>query len=117
MGVRTKFVGMSPRGGIFTGKSAYHATSHHGFNKEDQIWSLAWKWQGPQCIRMFLWLVLHDRLKTNGELQRRHIVTGSGCARCGASLENTLPVLRDCMVARRFGIESSLNRINQLFTL
>lgn len=90
------------RRGIFTGKSAYHATSHHGFNKEDQTWSLAWKWQGPQCIHMFLWLVLHDRLKTNGELQRRHIVAGSGCARCGASLENTLPVLRDCMVARRF---------------
>lgn len=58
--------------------------------------------QGRKCIRIFLLLVLHDRLKTNAELLRRHIPTGSGCTRSAASLENTLHVLRDCMATKRF---------------
>ena len=40
--------------GSFIVQSAYHAISSHGHNKEDQIWSLAWNWQGPHCIRIFL---------------------------------------------------------------
>lgn len=63
--------------GIFTVKSAYHAISNYNQGMEDQIWSLAWGWKGPQCIRIFIWLVLHDRLKTNSELMRRHIPKGT----------------------------------------
>lgn len=87
--------------GNFSTNSAYHAISAHNQGMVDQIWSLVWSWPGPQCIRIFIWLVLHDRLKTKVELVRRHISTGSHCDRCGDSLESTLYVLRDYMVAKR----------------
>lgn len=67
----------------------------------DHVRRLAWSWQGPQCIRLFIWLVLHDRLKTKAELMGRYNSTGSVCDRCGESLESALHVLRDCMVAKR----------------
>ena len=39
-----------------------------------------------------------NRLKTKAKLFRRHIVDDMSCARCGCVVENTLDVLRDCLV-------------------
>lgn len=39
--------------GNFTVKLAYHAISNHGYNKEDQIWSLASKWARPKMYSYF----------------------------------------------------------------
>uniref|UniRef100_A0A2C9UN59 Reverse transcriptase zinc-binding domain-containing protein n=1 Tax=Manihot esculenta TaxID=3983 RepID=A0A2C9UN59_MANES len=36
-------------------------------------------WPGPQRIKTFLWLLLHERLLTNGERCRRHIVSSDLC--------------------------------------
>ncbi|KAH9723430.1 putative leucine-rich repeat receptor-like serine/threonine-protein kinase [Citrus sinensis] len=88
--------------GNFTVKSAYDALSKEIKGEDDQIWSCVWRWNGPQSIRVFLWLVLHNRLKTKAEISRRHVHLDSSCDRCGDGDENTLHVLRDCMVARRF---------------
>ncbi|KAH9735403.1 putative ribonuclease H protein [Citrus sinensis] len=88
--------------GNFTVKSAYDALSKELKGDDDQIWSCVWRWNGPQSIRVFLWLVLYNRLKTKAEISRRHVHLDSSCDRCGDGDENTLHVLRDCMVARRF---------------
>ncbi|KAH9647730.1 putative ribonuclease H protein [Citrus sinensis] len=56
---------------------------------------------GPQAIRVFIWTVLHDRLKIKRELMRRHLVSNGYCDRCGLDLESTLHVLRDCPMAKR----------------
>lgn len=50
---------------------------------------------------IFIWLVLHNRLKIKAEILRRHIQIGSVCDRCGTSVEDTLHVIRDCLVAKR----------------
>ena len=54
--------------GKFTVKSAYDHLAQPYLHERDMIWRLAWSWKGPQSIKTFIWLVLHNRLKTRGEL-------------------------------------------------
>ncbi|EEF38074.1 conserved hypothetical protein [Ricinus communis] len=39
-----------------------------------QHWKNVWGWEGPERVRMFLWLAMHARLLTNGERARRGFV-------------------------------------------
>lgn len=86
--------------GSFTVKSAYHAISKNIFSMDDCRWNLAWSWKGPQSIRIFIWLVLHDRVKTKSELSRRHFSCDT-CDRCGCGREDLLHAIRDYMVVRK----------------
>ena len=67
---------------------------------EDYCWRSIWRWKGPQSVRIFLWQALHDCLKTKSELARRHIPISEACDRCGASIEDTLHALRDCVAVK-----------------
>lgn len=89
------------RKGQFSVKLAYEdlSASQHGI--KDSAWKLVWKWRGRQAIRTFLWLVMHDRLKTKLEIARRRIPIEYNCNRCGADKETTMHVLRDCFIAKR----------------
>ena len=44
---------------------------------------------------------MHNRLKTNEELARRHVITDSSCIRCGQSREDALHAVRDCVDSKR----------------
>lgn len=79
-----------------TVKSAYNLLAQSQWNDRDNFWWLAWSWKGPQSVKIFIWLVFHNRLKTRGELASRHLNIDSSCERCGYGLENTIHVLRDC---------------------
>lgn len=50
--------------GSFSTKSAYLLVNDNGYNKTDSPWQAIWKWKGPQSIKTFLWLLVHDKLKT-----------------------------------------------------
>lgn len=89
------------RRGEFSVKSAYETINENQHAVEALVWNLAWKWKGPQCIKTFIWLVIHDRLKTKAEVIRRHILMDNSYERCGIEVETTLHVLRDCLVAKR----------------
>ncbi|CAL1361606.1 unnamed protein product [Linum trigynum] len=43
-------------------------------------WKCLWKWPGPNRIKHFLWLALHDRLMTNAERKRRKLTSNDSCA-------------------------------------
>ncbi|KAH9734521.1 putative ribonuclease H protein [Citrus sinensis] len=87
--------------GHFTAKSAY-LSLHQPDNVADKsLWNLAWKWNGPQSIRTFIWLAISNRLKTKSELLRRHITMDATCCSCSHHLEDTIHVLRDCIIARQ----------------
>ncbi|KAH9660103.1 putative ribonuclease H protein [Citrus sinensis] len=70
-------------------------------NGDRNFWHLAWSWKGPQSICVFLWLLLHGRLKTRKELHKRHLVVSTQYDRCGGLVEDILHTLRDCVTARR----------------
>ena len=50
--------------GNFSASSAYNAISSPDNYLQDSIWNMVWKWQGPQSVKVFIWLALHGRLKT-----------------------------------------------------
>ena len=87
--------------GNFIVRSAYHYLAGSRHDDKDLNWFLTWRWKGPQAICVFIWTVLHDRLKTKRELMRRHLVSNGYCDRCGLDLESTLHVLRDCPMTQR----------------
>ncbi|KAH9680258.1 putative ribonuclease H protein [Citrus sinensis] len=76
--------------GNFTVRSAYHYLAGSRHEDKDSSWLLAWRWNGPQAICVFISIVLHDRLKTKRELMRRHFASNGYCDRCGLDLESTL---------------------------
>ncbi|KAL9462413.1 hypothetical protein AB3S75_000421 [Citrus x aurantiifolia] len=94
------FLGGSPNG-IFSVRAAYELLDESMGSGSQIDWRLAWNWKGPHSIRVFLWLLLHGRLKTREELNRRHITVSIYCDRCGGSVEDILHSLRDCVTARR----------------
>ncbi|KAH9666802.1 putative ribonuclease H protein [Citrus sinensis] len=86
--------GLDPSG-MFTVRSAYASLCYHHLADHDRIWKLPWSWKGPQSIRLFLWQLMHGKLKTHVELARRHINAPEGCDRCGGAVEDILHALRD----------------------
>ncbi|KAH9727055.1 putative ribonuclease H protein [Citrus sinensis] len=99
-GANSYFWGVSSNG-IFSVKSAYELLDDPVINADRNFWRLAWSWKGPHSIRVFLWLLLHGRLKTRKEFHRRHLVVSTQCDRCGGPVEDILHTLRDCVMARR----------------
>ncbi|KAH9770878.1 putative ribonuclease H protein [Citrus sinensis] len=87
--------------GRFTSKSAYLFLNNSNCSKDAHFWKLIWQWKGPQRVKIFLWLVMHGKIKTREELFKRHIVDKMNCERCGHERENVMHALRDCFVAKR----------------
>lgn len=90
------------KSGRFTTHSAYLAISEDNSMHNNRLWRMVWRWKGPQSVRIFLWQVFHDRVKTKAELVRRHIPILISCDRCGAMTEDAIHALRDCPLVKRF---------------
>ncbi|MBA0684863.1 hypothetical protein Goari_026414, partial [Gossypium aridum] len=62
-------------------------------------WHLVWRCH-TQRVRAFLWLLWDNRLLTNDERVRRGMASSGCCEHCGASMENSIHVVRDCLFGR-----------------
>ncbi|KAH9723967.1 putative ribonuclease H protein [Citrus sinensis] len=111
-GVDSFFWGVSFNG-IFFVKSAYELLDDPIGNGDHNFWRLAWSWKGSHSIRVFLWLLLHGRLKTRKELNRRHLALSTQCDICGGPVEDILHTLRDCVTARRMNLMRNTNDTSQ----
>ncbi|RYR24144.1 hypothetical protein Ahy_B02g057644 [Arachis hypogaea] len=65
----------------------------------DHLFKLAWKWNGPERIRSFIWLVAHETILTNTKRKRRHLTIDARCHQCNFVTEDALHVLRNCSSA------------------
>ncbi|KAA3460139.1 reverse transcriptase [Gossypium australe] len=86
--------------GSFSIRSAYWALKENSWRPKDDDWKIVWKYKGPQRVKIFLWLVVNQKLLTNSERSRRGINHSSACPRCGQDPEDTMHVLRDCLMAK-----------------
>ncbi|KAA3476291.1 putative LRR receptor-like serine/threonine-protein kinase [Gossypium australe] len=86
--------------GSFSIRSAYWTLKENSWRPKDDNWKVVWKYQGPQRVRIFLWLVANQRLLTNSERSRRGIAHSIACPRCGHNPKDIMHVLRDCLMAR-----------------
>ncbi|KAA3453503.1 reverse transcriptase [Gossypium australe] len=84
----------------FSIRSTYWTLKENSWRPKDDNWKIIWKYQGPQRVRIFLWLVTNQRLLTNSERSRRGIAQSSACQRCDHNLEDIMHVLCDCLMAK-----------------
>ncbi|CAL1388501.1 unnamed protein product [Linum trigynum] len=82
--------------GRFRLKSAYKVVANKLDLTRSKEWKQLWKWKGPNIIRHFLWLALHDRLLTNQERVRRKFTDDGSCKHCNGIEETTEHILRHC---------------------
>ncbi|CAN1155982.1 Putative ribonuclease H protein At1g65750, partial [Linum perenne] len=85
--------------GRFSIKSAYNIILSQIDTTRPELWATIWKWRGPNRTRVFLWLVVQEKLLTNRERVRRHMTTTTTCEHCQHPLESVSHVLRDYVSA------------------
>ncbi|CAN1122461.1 Putative ribonuclease H protein At1g65750 [Linum perenne] len=83
--------GPDPKG-KFSIKTAYEILDTYSDVSTGSIWRSIWKWEGPNRVRHFLWLIAHEKVLTNSERCRRHLTDDSRCHRCPNSVEDVLHV-------------------------
>lgn len=88
--------------GIFSLKTAYSslAATTDPRVQQDPLFSLVWRWGGPQRIKSFLWKLAHGKLLTNDECLRRSMCEDTTCSRCDYLDETITHCLRDCEEVR-----------------
>ncbi|MBA0734684.1 hypothetical protein Gogos_018582, partial [Gossypium gossypioides] len=87
--------------GCFSFKSAYHKVKESSWNFVEEAWKLPWKVEVPQRVRVFLWLVLKQKLLTQAERLRCGVINDARCSVCGHGYENVLHAIRDCDAAKK----------------
>ncbi|KAK9149068.1 hypothetical protein Scep_007825 [Stephania cephalantha] len=92
-------------GGEFTVALAYKASHKDSWRPNICRWDLAWKWEGPERIRMFIWLVFQGALLANVERKRRHLTEFDTCEVCGEHVETIEHTLRQCPISTSIWIK------------
>ncbi|CAN1351644.1 Putative ribonuclease H protein At1g65750 [Linum perenne] len=92
--------GLEPNG-CYSVKSGYILARNMDEESNNEIWKRIWKWEGPQRVRQFLWLALHNRLLTNAERHRRHLTDTAECGACANDTETVDHILRGCPMAQQ----------------
>ena len=78
------------------GKANYKSTNYYKFVFKDvqvhQVFCWIWKSKCTMKLKVFAWLLFHDRLNTRNMLKRRHYNIGDdhNCLLCGLNIEETV---------------------------
>ncbi|CAN1146791.1 Putative ribonuclease H protein At1g65750 [Linum perenne] len=84
----------------------------------NDIWQIAWKWEGPHRIRHFLWTAIHGRLLTNSETVRHYLTGTRECSFCNSSPETIEHLFRCCQITRQvWGKVSSISGSDPFFSM
>lgn len=85
----------------FTVKSAYELACKHDAAEQWVGWKHPWKTKTVQRVRVFSWILSHEKLITNKERWSRQITVSPDCSRCHQGVEDTLHAVSDCPWARQ----------------
>lgn len=64
-------------------------------SNDDPLFKKVWDWKGPIRLRAFLWKLIHGKLLTNVERNRRGMTVDVTCPRSNPSFEAMMHLLRD----------------------
>ncbi|MBA0811146.1 hypothetical protein Gohar_003075 [Gossypium harknessii] len=77
------------------------------WNSKDELSKIPRKFQKPQRIRLFIWMVLKDPLLTNVKHARRGLGDNSAYGICDHNFEDFFHVIRDCSTAKAIWAQDS----------
>lgn len=105
--------------GKFFAISAYALSLDATLELEWTRWKLIWKLRVRQRVKVFLWLLSHDKMLINYALLRRSIAESSTCSTCDSLKEDSLQAIllvhmhcRTVLRLGKFGYHWSLNSSN-----
>lgn len=104
----------------FTTKSCYHSLLEKSTNSPTQLINFKWIWKLPilSKIKIFIWLLCHDRLPTKVYLNRIGLIQSNTCAYCQDTEENIRHVFLECKNVTVFWEELGLaNLIRHIHTI
>ncbi|CAL2268929.1 unnamed protein product [Prunus armeniaca] len=90
-------------------RTATSTSSGNGFRAG---WNTLWKARVQGKIKLLWWKICRGILPTKAALSKRKVPLETSCVFCGAKLETTIHILRDCSFAGGVWINSSLGRTN-----
>ena len=82
--------------GVFLVELAYSCIAYQHNIQPHQFWKKLWRWQGPERVCSFLWLLSKQKLLTNKERKTHGMTRNDLCPRCGLKSETALHMVRDC---------------------
>lgn len=83
----------------FSVRSTYDIAARHSKTPKATKWNAIWKLKIPSRIKMFLWLVRHEKIMTNNLRVKRGFVFCDKRLLCNETIEDTDHVLRKCPAA------------------
>ncbi|XP_021761146.1 uncharacterized protein LOC110725977 [Chenopodium quinoa] len=86
--------------GKFSIKSALQIIRKEENENNDGMWDLIWKLRVQQRMRVFLRLVMHNRIMCNTNRFKRSLTDDPCCKLCPRMDETALHILRDCKAAK-----------------
>lgn len=93
-----RLIWANDKSGSYTVKSAYFVFSEDNLQPSVVCWQKVWRWKGPERMRYFIWMVTHNRIKTN-VFRYRWSGQDPWCNWCNNTPESVLHVLLDCPCA------------------
>ncbi|KAK9011962.1 hypothetical protein V6N11_040033 [Hibiscus sabdariffa] len=81
---------------VFTVRSTTIACRGTLHGPVEPVWKVIADFKGLRRVRMFLWLVFHERVLTNVERERRRLTHDPSCIACGNGNEDLDHILRFC---------------------
>lgn len=106
---------LKPRASDFTVKKAYEIARGSEAEMVWPGWKLLWKEQIAHRVRVFSWIMSHDRLLTNKKRWIRRISTGPDCIRCNQGVEDAAHAVRDCRWAREVWVTIIPSEFHSIF--
>ncbi|CAL1367787.1 unnamed protein product [Linum trigynum] len=88
--------------GRFRLRSAYELVEGSTEGRTEEHWRDLWRWDGPNRVKLFLWLVSHNRLLTNAERKKRQMAQDGSCTHCTDEEETMEHILRRCKKTEGF---------------
>lgn len=85
--------------GLYSVKTTYELASDSSSSIEAAKWNNIWKLKVPSRIKVFVWLVRHNRIMTNQYRFKCGLTECDKCTSCGGLVEDTEHVIRRCPVA------------------
>jgi zinc-binding in reverse transcriptase len=91
---------MKTSNGIYSSKSAYDFFINPGVQPPYPY--IPWKLHLPNKIKIFLWLMMQNKLLTNENLQKRNWPCGASCVLCNSIMQETTDhIFLSCSFTRR----------------
>lgn len=88
----------------FSVRSAYELIRGVGLTGAWPGWKRIWRLKVQERIKVFLWLLAHEKVLTNLSRVRRNLSQSACCDRCPAAVEDAMHAVRDCPASKEVWI-------------